>query len=320
MKKIVIVILFLALAIPGLVFAQDHGPTLTSVTVDILRIVRQDGRWYPIYGWSVLNPLNPSELKVAVLDSAGKTLSYAVFSLRKETSDFKGDWYKTTDMTSQWPSKDYEKLRKLPVGNYTMQIISGGQVIWETPFEVGNIIDAKHKELGSANHFYITGPWRDLAYAYAGTGSNGLNVSFWFQGPKDLNWYSEDNCEWTGALRCEVRKDGQLIISKQRDVDANFALFPWLVRKSFQVICPESDLKEKILSSDGDYEVIVYAEAGTYENWVPAVRFILPVRGGKISANPELSGDKVDPKHRFITTDAYYARNLVKDQLPPSKR
>jgi hypothetical protein len=319
MKKTILAFLFLAFIIPGLVFAQDRGPTLSSVTGDILRIVREDGRWYPIYGWSILNPKNTSEVKVAVLDSSGKTLSYAIFSLRKETSDSKGDWYKTTDMTSQWPSKDYEKLRKLSVGKYTMQMFSGGEMIWETPFEVGNVIDPKHKELGSANHFYITGPWKDLVYAYTGTGANGLVVTFWFEGPRDLNWYNQDKCEWAGALRCEVRKDGQVILNRQRDVDANFTMYPWLVRRSTQVISYEREVKEKMLAADGDYEVIIYAEANTYDNWVPAVRFILPVRGGKISENPELSGDKADPKHRFITNSAYYTRNLVKEQLPPAK-
>lgn len=319
-KSIVIFLFFLAFLIPGLVFAQDRGPTLSSVTVDILRIVREDGRWYPIYGWRVLNPVNKSEVKVAVLDSAGKTLSYAMFKLEKESSDSKGDWYKAADMTSQWPSKDYEKLRKLAVGNYTMQMISGGQVIWETPFEVGNIIDAKHKEMSGSNHFYITGPWRDMVFAYTGNYAEGLMVSFWYQGPEDLNWYSESRAEWIGALRCEVKKDGNLVLDKPRDSNANFQLLPWLVRKCTLNVGYEKEVKEKMLKEDGDYEVTIFAEANQYNNWVPAIRFILPVRGGKVSANPELSGDKVDPKHRIITTDAYYTRNLIKEPLPAAKR
>lgn len=316
MRKLYLVVLLLLFLVPGWVYAQDRGPTLTSVTSDILRVVREDGRWYPSYKWTVLNPINTSELKVAVLDSSGKVLSYAIFSLQKDSSDEGGDWYLTSDLTKQWPSKDYEKLQKLAVGKYTMQVISADQVIWETPFEVRNVIDAKHKELNSPNHFYITGPWRDIVYAYTGKGAYGLVVSFWYQGPEDLNWYRPELCEWVGSLRCEVKKDGKVILSKDRNSDGNFSLFPWLVRKSTQVISYESEVKEKMLSSDGDYEVTIFAEASKYNNWVPAVRFILPVRGGKISNNPELSGSGVDPKHRFVTTSAYYTRNLIKEPLP----
>ncbi len=316
MKKLLFIILFLGFLIPGWVFAQDRGPTLTTVTNEILRIVREDGRWYPIQGWTVLNPVNTSELKAAVLDSSGKVVSYAVFSLVKENSDEAGDWYKTTDITSQWPSKDYEKLQKLAVGKYTLQIISGGEVIWETPFEVRNVIDEKHKEMNSSNHFYITGPWRDVVYAYTGKGTYGLVVSFWYQGPEDIAWYHPDRCEWAGSLRCEVKKDGRVILTKQRNSDGNFSLYPWLVRKSTQVICSEMEVKEKLLSSDGDYEVTIFAEASKYDNWVPAIRFILPVRGGQITKNPDLSGSGMDSKHRFITTGAYYTRNLIKEPLP----
>lgn len=321
MKKLIIVSLFiLAIIAPGLVFAQDLGPTLSTVTTDILRIVREDGRWYPIYGWRVLNPINKSEVKVAVLDSKGKVMSYAMFMLEKESSDSKGEWYKAKDMTSQWPSKDYEKLQKLQVGNYTMQMISDGQVIWETPFEVDNIIDAAHKDTGSANHFFITGSWRNLVYAYTGSYDEGLVVSFWYQGPRDVNFYDESNAEWIGALRCEVKKDGQLILDMPKTSDANFQLFPWLVRKCTINVGYEKEVQEKMLKHDGDYEVTIFAEAYKYDNWVPIVKFILPIRGGKVNENPELSGNKIDAKHRIITTSAYYTKNLLNDTLPPAKR
>jgi hypothetical protein len=159
-----------------------------------------------------------------------------------------------------------------------------------------------------------------MVYAYTDKGAYGLVVSFWYQGPEDVSWYGSDRCEWIGKLRCEVKKDGKIILTKQGNSDGNFSLLPWLVRKSTQNISYESEVKEKMLSSDGDYEVTIFAEANKYDNWIPAVRFIVPVKGGKIDKNPEFSGEGVDAKHRYITTGAYYTRNLIKQPLPAATK
>jgi hypothetical protein len=317
-RKILLLTLILFL-FSNFAYAENTGPTLSSVTDSILLIDQQNGYWYPKMEWWLVNPKNGQTVKVILKDSKGKVSAYAVFDMAKQESNTTGQWYMTTGINKLWPSDDNTKTKTpLAPGKYTMQIESGGQIIWETPFEVKNYVDKKYQIHGSANHYYITGPWKDIVYVSLATETVfGLWINFWFEGTEDKSFYNPDDMERRTNTKIEIKKDGNVIISGEPgNNDKYFCSCLWSVNKQSFAISYEQEIREKILSSDGNYDVIVYFEAST-NNWVPVAQLTFPVKGGKIQINPELSGDKVDAKHRINTSTVYYSKNQAdRSKLP----
>ncbi|MCX6149280.1 MAG: hypothetical protein NTX22_02005 [Ignavibacteriales bacterium] len=311
--KSFIAALCLFLVFLTITISAQKGPTLSTITTKILSFVDEDGRWYPQEGWSCKGLSSGEELKTTILDKSGKAVAFAIWDFNANSD---GDWAKITGCKKfspkGHPQSDYPNLPKIAPGNYKLQISAGGKTIWETDFELTML---RYLE---RDHYNCTGPWKTVAYFYSGEGSDGGIINFYFEGPSDYKWFWESSAEYERSceLKAEILKNGEVLMTEGQDEGGKFKTYPGHCSKYGKRIGYHQEYQQKVLATDGNYDVIVYASDQYKNNWSPIVNLTFTVKSGKVAINESLSGESANPLHRYITSSSQYQENAVKNTVP----
>ncbi|MBU1238307.1 hypothetical protein KKF84_16090 [Myxococcota bacterium] len=303
MKTIMITLMLVYCS--GTAHAQQRGPTMKSVTEKILHFVGEDGRWYPGSGWWTKGMPSGKELKIILKTKTGKKMAWATFSYASPGRD---GFSKVTGVTKMWPVdyRKYNKLKKLPVGKYKMEVLYGKKTVWMTDFAI------KNDKFAGKNHFYAVGRWTSLAYFSFSRGSVGSRICTWIAPPADSSWFPSRRNYRGFDFTGDIRRNGKVVVQDSGSANRPLQIDRGRVAYVCKGISFWREIKTKVASQDGEYVVSAYAHAvvnGKRTTWT-VMRLKVTISGGKIVMNDNLTGKKAPAKNRILTTDAYYSTNL----------
>ncbi|MBU1220566.1 hypothetical protein KKF34_02950 [Myxococcota bacterium] len=315
MKRFQIVVFLVSIFIAFNVEAREKGPTLKSVSDNILYVVPEDGSWSPKEGWWTSGLDAGTELKVVIKTSAGKSFAWATFNFRPKAY---GDFAKVQEIKNQWPAAKGNKwkIKEFKVGKYTLDMFYGKTKVWTTDFVV------KNDKFEGKNHYYIIGRWTKLTYFTFSKGSVGSRVCGWFAPPETHGWFpSKKNFrgfDFTG----DIKQNGKVIVSDSGSANRPFQIDRGRTAYICKGISFQREIVQKVSSKDGEYVASAYASKyinGKKTTWtVMSVKFT--IKNGKLVMNEKLSGPKAPALTRIITDDAVYRENDHKlESIPVSK-
>lgn len=291
MRALLSVLLVLMVVGPGV--AEGNGPHLMDVTEKLLRVT-PEADWQPQAGWHCWGLRPGDKLRTVIYDARGAVAS-ADWEFRAGGAN---GWSEVTRMVSRTPGHKPNWVQ----GKHFLSIEVNGEWSWGCDFRFREVDYLGQK------HLLPSGPWRELAYALV---DDGLMLCYWLEGPASLRWYPPDSFEVPLMLSSEVRQRGQTLFRKER--------LSQLVLKPGETVAGAlrvASAEELSGLGDGDYDLVLLAQTENGGPW-PVVRLSLPLKGGKVVPNPELSGPKVDPRKVYPSTDSWFGPNRESlEQIP----
>ncbi len=290
MRKLWVLMIFLVVTAPG--GAAGNGPRLMDLTQYVLRLSEQ-GVWQPEPGWLAWELKKRDKLKTVIYNGRG-----AVAAVDWEFEvDPERPWARVSKVLGRVPSQG----RPLVPGKYFLAIEVNGEMSWGTDFVVRKL------NYNDSEHYAVTGPWTDLAYAYSY--DQGLVLCYWIEGPKELRWFDSRSYQAKVEFASEVVRRGEVIVRK--DKIGTLTIKPGEVASGGVLVAGPEELARLI---DGDYELRLLASDETGGPW-PVAGLKLPIRGQKIEPNPLFSGPDSNPA--YPANAIYYGKNLYSLERVP---